>query len=352
MKTLVKIGFIAVFALFISSCDQGEKEKAAEDNNTNKERVFPVRIQKIEKQKIPRTVESAADLVAFKEIYFAPASPGRINKIYVDVGNKVFKGKLLVQMDGTQMNQAYTQYETAKIMFERMDTLFKLNSISKQQYDQAKAQYDLAKSSYGFSSRNTTLRSPINGIVTGKYFENGEMFSGAPNTQAGKAAVITLMQINPMKAVLSITQSMYPYIKEGMEVDLSIDILEGKTFKGKVYKVYPTIEPATRTFKTEIIIENKEEVLRPGMYAKLILHLGETEAVVVPAVSVLKQEGTNKRFVFLENNGTAKRIEVEIGKRFDDKVEIISEEISEGDIIIVEGQAKLLNGSKVKLAGK
>lgn len=347
MKTFLKIAFTAVLAIFISSCDQGDK--TIETNDVEKERIFPVRVQKIEKQKILKTIENSADLVAFKEINFAPASPGRINKIFVDVGNKVYKGKLLVTMDGTQMNQAFTQYETAKITFERMDTLFKLNSVSKQQYDQAKAQYDLAKTSYNFSSRNTSLRSPINGIVTGKYFENGEMFSGAPNTQAGKAAIITLMQIDPMKAVVNITQSWFPYIKEGMEVNITIDILEDKTFVGKVYKVYPTIEPTTRTFKTEIIIDNKDKIIRPGMYSNIELEIGEAEAVVVPAVAVLKQEGTNKRFIFLDKNGIAKQIEVKLGKRFDDKVELISDEIIEGDILIIEGQANLLDGSKIRL---
>lgn len=351
MKTLFKIGTIAALAILLGACGRG-KEQITDNTNVAKEKVYPIRVQKIKKETIARTIENTADLVAFKEIYFAPASPGRINKIYVEVGQKVYKGKLLVKMDGTQMNQAYTQYETAKTAFKRMDTLYKLNSISKQQYDQAKAQYDLAKSGYSFSSKNTTLRSPITGIVTGKYFENGEMFLGAPNTQVGKAAIVTLMQINPMKAVLSITQSMFPYIKEGMEVDFTVDILEGKSFKGKVYKVYPTIDPASRTFKTEIIIENKDEILRPGMYANLELHLGEAEAIVVPAVAVLKQEGTNKRFIFTENNSVANRIEVEIGKRFDGKVEIISDEIKEGDVLIVEGQAKLLDGSRVKIVGE
>jgi multidrug efflux pump subunit AcrA (membrane-fusion protein) len=84
------------------------------------------------------------------------------------------------------------------------------------------------------------------------------------------------------------------------------------------------------------------------MFVRVSMDLGEVETFVVPANTVLIQEGTNIRFLFLEKNNVAERVEVILGKRFDDQVEIISESIKEGDMLITEGQARLINGDKTE----
>jgi RND family efflux transporter MFP subunit len=353
MKSIHSVGWTLSLAIVIMySCNSEKmaevKNKAAAAADTT-EKVIPIRVEPIQEHEITRTLDYSANLIAFKEINFAPASPGRINNIHVDVGSRIQKGQLLVEMDKTQLIQAASQYETAKSTFQRVDTLHQMGSISEQQYEQTKTQYELAKSGYDFLSENTTLVSPINGLVTGKYFENGELYSGAPNTQAGKAAVLTLMQINPMKALVSISQSHFPDVRAGMKVEITTDIFPDKTFRGTVNKVYPTIDAATRTFKTEILIENVNEILRPGMYGDISISLNKVNALVVPSIAILKQEGTNNRYVFLHEEGKATKVAVEIGKRFDDKIEIIGEGIQEGAELIIEGQANLLDGSLVEV---
>jgi len=345
----IKYFFIAgLISMMFISCNN-EKADSGADNNDTIAKIYPVKTHIIKEQSITKTLEYAASLTAFKEIYFATASPGRINKIHVEVGSKVTKNQLLVEMDKTQLNQALTQYENAKSNFLRIDTLYQTGSISEQQYELAKTQYELAQSSVSFLKENTTLVSPIDGIVTGKYFENGEIYSGAPNTMAGKAAIITLMQINPLKAVVSISQSYFPKLKNGMKVSITTDIYPDRKFEGRIYKIHPTIDPATRTFKVEITVDNDDELLRPGMYASIELEIGETTSLVVPAIAILKQEGTNNRFVFINENGVAKQVEVKIGKRFDDMVELKTNHINAGSELIVDGQANLLNGSKINV---
>jgi multidrug efflux pump subunit AcrA (membrane-fusion protein) len=85
------------------------------------------------------------------------------------------------------------------------------------------------------------------------------------------------------------------------------------------------------------------------MFVRVSMNLGEVETFVVPANTVLVQEGTNIRYVFTEKNNVAGRIEVTLGKRFDDKLEIISTNIKEGDNLITEGQARLINGDKIEI---
>lgn len=348
MKALIKTGLICISALVVASCQPGAK-KEAQVPAESESKVLPVKIEKIQGRSITRTLEYSANLTAFKEIHYAPASPGRIEKINVEVGDRVRKGLVLVEIDKTQLYSAQTQLESAKDSYQRIKTLYEQGSIAEQQYEQTKTQYELARQNVEFLLENTTLASPVNGIITGKYYENGELFSGAPNTQAGKAAVLSLMQINPLKAMVSISQSHYEDVKAGMKANVTTDVIKDEIFEGKITNVYPTIDPMTRTFKTEIIIENPQEKLRPGMSATIQLMLSESDAIVVPAISVLKQSGTNTRYVFVYEKGLARRIEVLPGKRFDDMVEIISPEIREGMELIVEGQARLIDGSEIEI---
>jgi len=352
MNSIIKNGLLVFLLIGTLSCSQSGSKTDPAPATAQPTAVIPVRTEKITKQSLTRTLEYTANLIAFKEIHYAPASPGRIDKITVEVGSRVRRGDVLVEIDKTQLIQAKTQLASARDSYQRIDTLYRLGSISEQQYEQAKTQFDLARQNVEFLSKNTTLTSPIDGIVTGKYFENGELYSGAPNTAAGKSAILSLMQINPLKAVVSISQTFYEAVKNGMLAKVTTDIVQDKSFEGKVTKVYPTIDPVTRTFKTEILVENKGETLRPGMFTTIEIQVGEDEALVVPAISVLKQSGTNIRYLFVNENGTARRIDVTIGNRLDDKLEVLSDELKEGMDLIVEGQARLLQGSKINVVTK
>ena len=351
MKTIFKISMVLLAAFAVTSCQPGGKEDAAGDE-TEEVKVFPVRVLEVQRDSITKTLDYTANLTAFKEIHYAPASPGRIDKVNVEVGDRIRKGQVLVELDKTQLNTAKTQLASATDSYKRIKTLYEQGSFAEQQYEQTKTQYELAQQNVKFLSENATLVSPINGIVTGKYFENGEMFSGAPNTQAGKAAVVSIMQVNPMKALVSISQTFYKDVKIGMKAQISSDILPDEVFSGKVTRVYPTINTMTRTFQTEVVIENTGEILRPGMYAKIEIALVEENVIMLPAISVLKQSGTNNRHIFVYENGKARLIQVEMGKRIDDHVEVTANENLEGKALIIEGQSRLVNGSDVRMASK
>ncbi len=347
MKRLL-IVLIAV-AIAFASCKKEVSQKESESNVADTT-VYLVKTLELKKEKVARKIEYTANLLAYEEIHYAPASPGRIEEINVEVGSRVRKGDIIARMERTQLIQATEQLQNARSTFERMDTLFKLKSISQQQYEAAKTQYEVIKSNVDFLMRNTTLVSPINGIVTGKYFESGELYSGAPNTPAGKAAIVTLMQINPLKARINVSEQYYPLLRKGMKALVKVDIFPQREFRGEVFRVYPTISADTRTFPVEIEISNADEALRPGMFARVNLDLGVADALVVPALAIVKQEGTNDRYVFVANDGhKARKIRVDLGNRYDDKIEIISAEIKEGDQIIISGQDKLMDNSRIRV---
>jgi RND family efflux transporter MFP subunit len=134
-----------------------------------------------------------------------------------------------------------------------------------------------------------------------------------------------------------------------MEAKIKVDVYPDMEFTGKIYNIYPTINPQSRSFDVEVSIANSKNLLRPGMFTRITIDLEKTNALVLPAVAVLKMQGSNVRYLFVNENGKAKRIEVELGNRFDDKVEVISEELKIGDKVVVNGQARLLNGMEIEV---
>jgi len=343
---------LMIGVLFISGCgsktSKSEPAQAATPASVNKSAV-PVKVSVLSKTRIARTIDYTATILPYEEVNVVPSAPGRIEKIYVEVGDKVNKGDDLFLMDRTQLFQQKVQLSSLAKDVARLDTLLRTGSARQQQYDQLKTQYDVTKTNVDFMEQNTLLKSPFSGIVTGKYFENGEMYSGTPTTQSGRASVVTVMQVNPLKINVSISEQYYPLIRKGMKAEVAADVYENEKFQATVFRIYPTINASTRSFTVELELQNRNDLLKPGMYVRVSMDLGEVETFVVPANTVLVQEGTNIRYVFIDKDNIAERVEVEIGKRFDDKIEIISEKIKEGEKLVTDGQARLISGDKIEV---
>jgi membrane fusion protein, multidrug efflux system len=347
------ISVILVSGLILSACSSKNKKEASSTKNTVatvEKAASPVKILTLGKTKIARTIDYTATILPFEEVNMAPSTPGRIDKIYVEVGDKMNKGDNLFLMDRTQLYQQKVQLASLAKDLARLDTLLRTGSVKQQQYDQLKTQYDVTKTNVDFMEVNTLLKAPFYGVVTGKYFEDGEMYSGTPTTTTGRSAVVTVMQINPLKVNVGISEQYYPLVKKGMKAEITADVYKGEKFTGTVFRIYPTVNAATRSFTTELELPNRNDMLKPGMFVRVSMDLGEVETFVVPSNTVMQQEGTNQRFVFLDKDNVANRIEVTLGQRFDDKIEIVSSEIKEGDKLVCEGQAKLINGDKIVTA--
>lgn len=338
---MIKNIILSTLALAVLAGCSGKK-----DANLNKTvESIPVKVQKLVKEDISRTLDYTANLQADEQVFYAPASTGRIEKIYVEVGDRIKKGQLLVEMDRTQLHQAQVQLKNLETEYNRAKMLNETQSISKQAYDAAVTQYEVAKSNVDFLKENTQMLAPFNGIVTGKFFENGELYTGAAAGGATKPSIVSIEKINPLKAYVNLSEQYFLSVKKGTKVELKSNIFPDRVFEGTVNIVYPTIDPSSRTFTVEVKIPNADEALRPGMYGTINFFIGNTETVVAPAIAVLKLQGSNNRYVFLNKDGKAKRVDVTLGKRFEDKVELISNEINEGDELIVVGQGRVVDGS-------
>ena len=352
MKSLKIFSVVLAGLLVLAGCSStptGTEAVTTDSAAVSGRAVQPVNVETISKTKIARTIDYTSTIIAFEEVNIVPSTPGRIDRFYVEIGDRVSKGQDLFLMDRTQLLQLKLQLSSLEKDLSRLDTLLKTGSAKQQQYDQLKTQYDVTKTNVDFMDENTLVKAPFSGIVTGKYFEDGEMYSGVPTTATGRSAIVTLMQINPLKVIVSVSEQYYPMIRKGMKSQITADVYENEKFTGTVFRIAPTINTTTRSFDVEIEVPNRNELLKPGMFVRVAMDLGEIESFVVPASTVMVQEGTNTRYVFVERNGIAERVEVLLGKRFDDRFEIISESLKEGDHLITEGQARLINGDKIEI---
>ena len=303
-----------------------------------------VQTQVLAKEKIARQLELSSTLEGYESMSISPSLTGKIEHIYVEVGSRVSRGQLLVRMDQTQLNTTKINLASAQTEFARVQALKETGSVSQQVYDQTKTQLDNLTENEKFLQANTFVKAQFSGVIAAKNYEDGELYSGAP--------ILSLQQISMLKAIINIPEAYYPLVKKGMKVEVRSDIYKDDVFPATIEIVYPTIDPASHTFQAKLRIPNAKEKIRPGMYVKTTLALGEAETIVVPYQAVLKLTGSNERYVFVNDNGTARRVTVTLGQRFDDRIEVIpenEEELKEGDELVVVGQARLVDGSKLQI---
>jgi len=330
-----KIFLYSLAALTLIGC--GKKQATTEEQ----ERVEQVRTTVLHAQEIEREISVSTNLQGYITQNVAPSLTGKIEHIYCEVGDRVSKGSDLVRMD-------QTQYKTTKISLANLETeknrieqLLKTGSATQQQYDQIVTQYNSSKEQLEFLQTNTYVKAPFSGVISAKNYEDGELYSGQP--------ILVLTQIDKLKALVAIPENYFPKFKAGMKLSLTSEIYPDQVFPATVEVVYPTIDASSHTFQVKVVIPNGKNLLRPGMYVTTTLGLGKAKTIVAPYQAVEKLVGANDRYVFINDNGRAKRVAVELGQRFDQEIEIISPEIVDGVEMVTTGQHKLVDGVKINV---
>jgi RND family efflux transporter MFP subunit len=291
-------------------------------------------------QTVDNTATYTANIKADVINQITPAVPGRIVKIYVEVGDRVSRGQLLVQMETSSLQQQTTQLANLEKDYARYSELLAVGGIAQQQVDQVKTQIDVLKAAIKNLQDNTQLRSPISGVVTARNYDNGDVF--------GQQPIVTIQQLSPLKALINVSESLFSKIKTGLPVDIDLDVYPDEKFTGTVSLIYPTIDANTHTFGVEVAVNNRDMKVRPGMFGRVTLNLGTRESILVPDIAVQKQAGSNDKYVYtVVDDSIAKYNKVELGARLGDLYEITSG-ISAGDIVVTAGQTRLIDGSKVE----
>lgn len=327
---------MATLALLMSCSGENKDENIGKTEEKNR-----VKVERVSMQDVEQLSEFTATVEANVKNNIAPQTPFRIEKIFVEVGDRVKAGQVLAKMDATSLRQAKIQMDNQEIEFKRTDELYKVGGTSKSAWDTQKASLDVAKENYKNLVENTQLISPVNGVVTARNYDSGDMYSGGN-------PIYVVESIRPVKLLVNVSESMFTKVKKGQEVDIKLDVYGDELFKGKVSLIYPTIDPSTRTFPVEIKIANSDERVRPGMFARVTMSFGQMKHVVAPDRAIVKQSGAGDRYIYVYKDGKVSYQKVQLGRRMDDKYEIISG-VADGDQVVITGQSRLTNGMEVEI---
>lgn len=331
-----RVFIYSLAALMLIGCGKKTTTTTVEE-----ERVEQVRTTVLHYQEIQREISLSTNLQGYLTLNVAPSVTGKIEHIYCEVGDRKSKGQDLVRMDQTQYKTTKITLGNLEVEKNRIENLLRSGSATQQQYDQILTQYNSTKEQLEFLQANTYVKAPFSGVISAKNYEDGELYSGQP--------ILVLTQLDKLKALVAVPETYFPRFKEGMKLQLTSEIYPEKVFTATVEVVYPTIDATTHTFQVKIVVPNGQHLLRPGMYVTTTIGLGKAKVLVAPYQAVEKLVGANDRYVFINDNGRAKRVAVELGQRFDQNIEIIAPEIVEGVELVTVGQHKLVDGVKINV---
>ena len=336
MKTIFRTMYVAAAVMMIASCGNTTKKEAAEtvvaDPTVSVEQVFV--------RAVPQEAVYTSTVQPFAKNNIAPQSGNRIAKIHAEIGDFVTKGQVVAEMDQVQLQQAELQMKNNEIEYNRLKGLYDAGGLSQSDLDAIELGYKVSKTQYENLLENSVLRSPIDGVITARNYDVGDMY-------AMSAPLFTVEQIVPVKLLVGVSESDYSKVKKGDDVTVVADAIPEKTFYGKINRIYPTVDPATRTFTVEVKIDNKYKTLRPGMFVRAKVNFGSNNNVVIPDMAVVKQQGSGERFVYVLNeDGTVTYKKVVLGRRMGAEYEVL-EGLNDGDRVVTGGQIRLKDGIKV-----
>ncbi len=334
-KTTYAIILLITGVMVMAGCKGKDKAVTATDQK------MTIRTEEVHTQEVEQTYEYTAIVEANAVNNIAPLTGGRIDRIYVEVGDRVSKGKVLVQMNENSLKQQKAQLENLKTSFHRIDELYKAGGASKSDWDAMKTQLDVAQTAYNNLLENTQLISPISGVVTQRNYDSGDLFGGLP--------VVQVQQITPVKMNINISETLFKKVKVGTPVSVKVDAYGDEEFKGKVSLIYPTMDGATHTFPVEVQLSNADGRVRPGMYARVTINFGVQNHVVVPDEAIFRQQGSGNRYVYVYKDGKVSFNQVEVGRHLDKSYELLSGDVSDGDMVATTGLARLKDGLEVNV---
>ena len=330
---------IALVGLVLAASCSGGNDGNAENTGVSEKPI--VKLAEVNERPVAQVQEFTATVEAEVVNNIAPQLSVRIDRILVEVGDRVRKGQKLVIMDEANLRQAALQLDNRTKEFERIDELYKVGGVSRSDWEAMKTSLDVQTTAYKNLKENTALLSPIDGVVTARNYDNGDMY-------AGREPVLVVQQICPVKLMVNVSELYYTRVKKGSKVDVQLDVYGEEKFPGKVSLVYPVVNPETRTFQVEISLDNRDQRVRPGMFARAMMNFGEVNNVVIPDLAVIKQAGSGDRYVYVYRDGKVYYNKVELGRRMGNEYELKTG-VSANAMVVVAGQTRLQDGIEVEV---
>lgn len=385
---------VGVAALALAGCNRQAPVQAKQDSGPIKIRTAPVVMKQLQ-----RDVESVGSLFPYEEVIISSEIEGRVEQVAADLGDRVEQGHVLVRISEEEQRYLLAQNEAqlrqslerlglknekdrvkdiketpevrraqadlfdAEQRYKRVRNLVEQGIGSRQDLDQALARYQALQAAYDTTMnqtrnliqevervravvdlqrkklRDTSIRSPFAAYVKERQVNQGQYVR--VNTP-----VFTLVKTDPIRLRIEVPERMAPWIKVGQYADVSLEAFPNREFRGKIWRISPTVEQSKRTFIVEALINNLHGELKPGFYAKARIHTDKFDRIrIIPVRAVNYVFGSNKAYVV--RDGSVEAREVKIGDRFGQDVEIV-DGVTEGEEVATTQLPRLDTGTKVQ----
>jgi RND family efflux transporter MFP subunit len=339
----------------MTGCQKGESKST--DAPKAQEQGISVAVATAEQGKIARPLVVEGTVAARSEVKILPKLTGRVLEVLVDEGSAVKAGQKLAMIESPelewQMQQqkaslltAQANLENAKSNLDRMRTLVDQGAVSQQQYEGSLTQLKVSEAQVKqikaairlieTQSSNATITSPISGVVIDRTAEIGVM--AMPSSP-----LFTIAEAGPLEVQVNVPEQEMAHLKVGAPVKVASAAYPGETFAGKIREVSPSVDPQTRQIKAKIDL-GKGGPLKVGMFVSGTIQTQSRMSLVIPSTAI--QNDGIQAFVYLEESGKAKRVNVQTGIRNGAQVEVV-EGLSVGAPVVIEGGAFLKDGTAI-----
>lgn len=341
MKRLIVLVTVITMAIGISACGKKQEKKETE------KKLSLVKVRDIKGEDFKEAYKVIGIVKPNTSAKLSSEEGGIITYLSKDKGSSVRRGETVVVLkkdfDKASYDQAVSQYELAKDNYVRAEKLFMENATTEQVYSNAKLQFNIAEKTvemYRTRLGKGYITSPISGVVDAKFMNLGEMTSpGSP--------ILSIVDISRVKIEAGIPEKYVTQLSKGTNVKITFDVLPEEEFSGKISYISPTLDPQSRTFDIEIILDNGGRKLKPEMSANIFISNMDISDAVVLERDLFVDNG-DEQFVFVLENEIAKKKMIKIGGASDNKV-LVTEGLNIGDKLIYYGFRALADGDKVKV---
>jgi HlyD family secretion protein len=389
-------------SLAASACSKSESAQARGRDDTAK----AVKVETVGEETVIRSLEVVGTLAAVDDVTVSSEADGIVSRIHHDLGDRVRAGDVLVELDREKaeynleqqraalartlaqygapdpqhlppaektpdVQKANADLAQAKQAFDRASQLFKRTLVPQQTLDDAATALQSKQASYDSSLQNaknlqasiaaadaamkladrqlrdTYVRSPFDGYVEKRFVNLGQLVKGSLGTPV---PVMGVVRLDPLRVTGEIPEKMVPWIAVGQPVEIHVDAYPGKAIAGKMSRISPTVNSATRAFPFEALVPNDGALLKPGTFARLSVRTNKADKVLTLPYSALQYRyGVNRVFVVTGDHLVAK--ELRVGERLGDRIEIVSG-VEAGEPVAMTDVDKLVDGLKVSAAGR
>ncbi len=348
---------LTVCLLLPAGC--GSRDGDGNSPESEKDSGTPVEVMTIEPADITSFVTATGAVDALYDARVSAETSGRVEAVLHEVGSEVERGGAVIRLDATtqrlNMKQAEARLRVAGATrvkaerdLKRMEELFAGHDIAEAEIEQARllaeqaqGEHELAEASYWLAKKafeDAWISAPFTGEVTATHVDIGEMIS------QGQAA-FTIVQIDTVKIQVDISAADIGRVEATQPAEISVTALPDMSFRGEVSTVAIKASESTRTYPVEIVVDNRDHRLRPGMLADVGIVTGRrADVIAIPLDAVLQRNGSS--VAFIEENGIAVERKLEIALQRGEEI-IVTRGLATGERLIVVGQHSLEDGRKV-----